>query len=256
MYNTNHSNVEKIMLLRENLKQIVRLIFFDIFVLIEFFLISLIHKIYDDCFFLFENLLSKSKQKKMINENESKLWIIIDKNHKKISIIDRFEIKCCREIFNIFIKTLINNKIIFVAIKIILRNVYAINYLMSNIMHFDKIAIQWCKKLNFFNSQSKHRITFYMKHFVTIRNKIEKIRFNFLFVHKLNDFRRLFVIIFKLQNTQKKWNVEFFFWRFEIDFVSKWNIIDLLTIDVEKFYMLFMKNKNLMLMNWMLQYLW
>lgn len=194
----------------------------------NFFLTFLIYEIYQKCSSLFENLLSKSKQKELSieNDNEFELWIVSDNNYKKISTIDCFSIKYCREIFKLSTKASIDNRIILFVMKIALRNAYVIHYLMSHIMHLDIAAIQWCKKLTFYNFQLKHRITFVMRNFVQIRNQIEKTQLDYLFVHELNDFCRLFVIIFRLQNIDKKMTCWiFFFCRFRIS-VSNWNIID------------------------------
>ena len=49
----------------------------------------------------------------------------------------------------------------------------------------------------------------------------------------------------------------FFFWRFQSsNSESNWNIIDLPAIHFQKLYMLSMETGNLILINWILQYLW
>ena len=58
------------MLFRENLKQTMRLLLLNVFVLTESVLTFLIHFIYDRCFFFFENLLFKFEQEKL-NNNEN-----------------------------------------------------------------------------------------------------------------------------------------------------------------------------------------
>ena len=60
------------MLFREDLKQIVRLLFINVFVVSKSVLTVVIHEIYRDCFSFFENLLFRSKQKKL-NDEKSKL---------------------------------------------------------------------------------------------------------------------------------------------------------------------------------------
>ena len=149
---------------------------------------------------------------KLLKKNESKLWIVFDNNHKKFSVINRLEIKYCRDIFKVSIKIFVDDRIMLSAMKITLRKIYFLDYSMSHIMHFGTTAIQWCKKLIFYDFQSKHRVTFVMKDFVEFENENEKTRLDLLFVHELNDFRWLFATIFKLQNIdKKKWNFEFFF---------------------------------------------
>lgn len=61
------------MLFRKNLKQTVKLSLLDLFVSNEFNLTSLIYEFYDECFSLFESLLFKFEQKKLVNENEFEL---------------------------------------------------------------------------------------------------------------------------------------------------------------------------------------
>lgn len=263
VYNINHSNVEKTILLRKNLKQIVQLLLLDVFISSEFILIVLFHELYNNCFFLFENFLSKFEQKQLLNENKFKLWIVFDVNHKKFSAVDRLEIKYCREILKMLIKTSIDDWIMSVAMKTTLRNVYSVDYAMSHIMHFDIFAIQWCKKLIYYNFSSKHWIIFAIKNFIEFRNH-QMIRFDLLFVHELNFVRRLFVNVFNVQNINyKNEMLNFFFWKF--DAYSDWNIIELSTIHVKKFYMFstnkktkmnYVKIKKLFLMNWVFQYLW
>ena len=74
IYNINHSNVEKIMFLRENLKQTVKLLLLNVYASTKSVLTALIHEIYDDCSSFFESLLSRFEQKELIeNENKSEL---------------------------------------------------------------------------------------------------------------------------------------------------------------------------------------
>lgn len=157
---------------------------------------------------------NQSRKSCWMKMNLNKLWIVFAVDHKKLSAVKRFETKYCREILKMSIKASADNRIMSAVMKIALRNVYVIDYSMSHIMHFDIATISWCKKLTFYDFQSEHRITFVMKNFVEIR-KAEKTQLDFLFVHELNGFRRLFVIIFKFQIIDKRNEIlNFFFWRF------------------------------------------
>ena len=264
------------MLLRENLKQTVRLLLLNVYASTESVLTALIHEIYDDCFFLFESLLSRFEQEELIeDENESELWIVFIVNHKRSSTVDRLEFKYCREVLHLSIKAFTLSA----DFKTALRKAYSVNYMMSHIMHFNTSAIQWCKKLTFYDFISKHRVTLVMNDFIEFldNDNKEMTRLDHLFVHELNSARRLFANIFRVSRKMNKMNeildVSFLHYtksnnrKSDRSNTNRWNIIDLFAIQFKKLYILSMSKKmkteclkldedeNLLLVNWVLQYL-
>lgn len=142
IYNINYSHVKKTILFRKNLQQTMRLLLLNVFALKKLTLIFFFHELYDDCFFLFKNLLFKSEQKKLTKKNDSKFRIVSNVTHQKSSAISRLESKYCREILELFIKSSTNEHSMFVVFKIAFRETYVIDYAMFNIMHFDNAVIQ------------------------------------------------------------------------------------------------------------------
>ena len=189
------------MLLRENLKQTMRLLLLNVFVINESVLTFLIHFIYDRCSSFFESLLFKFEQEEL-NENESELWIVSNPQHKRFSAIDRLKSKYCRDIFHLSTKTSVDDRIMSVEFKIAFRTAY-LDYDMSYIMHFDISVIQWCKKLTFYDLISDRRVSLAMNDFVEFDDQDnfdnrKMIRLDHLFVHELNSARRLFANIFRI----------------------------------------------------------
>ena len=262
------------MLLRENLKQIVRLLLLNAFALNEPVLTFLIHEIYADCPSLFESLLSRFEQKELIDDNEFELWIVFSLEHKRSSTIDRLALKYCRKVFNLSTKASADNRIMSKDFKTALRNAYSIDYRMSHVMHFENSAIQWCKKLTFYDSISERRVTLVMNDYVKFRDQ-EMTRLNHLFVQKLNFARRLFANIFrvvKIDERNEILNLSLLHYTAQSE---KWDIVDLSTIRFKKLYILSVKknrdskcltldkedendendDRQLLLMKWVLQYL-
>ncbi len=143
MYYTNHVNVERILLTRENLQQICRLLLLNSFIISDSKLTQTMQSLCHDCSTLFDSLMSRSEKKD--DQDEAYLSIIDDQTHSKVTVIDRLQIYHCKWILKLsiwFLKLFKTN-------RKNLRKTYETDYQMSEILHFDQKSISWCKKLSF-----------------------------------------------------------------------------------------------------------
>jgi len=94
MYYTNHVNVERILLTRENLQQICRLLLLNSFIISDSKLTQTMQSLCHDCSTLFDSLMSRSEKKD--DQDEAYLSIIDDQTHSKVTVIDRLQIYHCK----------------------------------------------------------------------------------------------------------------------------------------------------------------
>ena len=131
------------MLLRENLRQIIRLFLLNDFANAKSKIIALIKNIHQRCFSLFFTLLSCSKQ--MLFENDdsnSRFSIIKNVKHFQSIVIDCLMFKYCRNVLKLFTRSFENVKIMSKSFKSSFVYDYHNDYAIFNVMHFDTTAIQ------------------------------------------------------------------------------------------------------------------
>ena len=145
VYYTNHSNIEKTMLLRENLRQTVRLFLLNGFAYTEPKIIQLIKNIHQHCSSLFITLLPRSKQMLFENDDsDSRLSknIVENDEHFQFNVIGCLELKYCRNVLKLSTRSSENVQMMPRSFKTALAFVYQKDYAIPNLMHFGTNAIQ------------------------------------------------------------------------------------------------------------------
>ena len=143
IYSTNHSNVEKALLSRENMRQTCRLILLNAFVGDESVLTQLFKELHQACPTLFESLLPRSEQ--MIDEDESSQDILGDVNHERPAALVRIAAQHCKYVMQLPTWSSLLSQ----PQRQQLGQAYTQDYKMSGIVHFGRRAIPWCKKFSF-----------------------------------------------------------------------------------------------------------
>ena len=132
VYQINHSNVKKTMLLRENLEQIVRLLLMNNLAHAESETTNLIKKIHNNCSSLFITLLSRFEQMQLKDDDfESRVTIVQNNDHLQSKSIDCLKLKYCREILKLSTRSFENTAVMSSSFKVVLRNAYQLDYDVS-----------------------------------------------------------------------------------------------------------------------------
>ena len=144
VYYTNHSNIEKIMLFRKNLRQTLRLFLLNEFAYSEPKTSQLIKNIHQKCSSLFLILLSRSKQLLLEqNDFDFRLSVVLKNNqHFRCNVIDRLNLKYCRKILKLSTRSFENARLMSQSFKTTFEFVYRTDYSIFNVMHFGTGAIQ------------------------------------------------------------------------------------------------------------------
>jgi hypothetical protein len=148
VYNTNHSNVERQLLLQENLRQTIRLILLNAYKESELPLTRMIQELHDRCPTLFENLLTKSEQERLIeDEDEDDMWIQADDIHRRPYVTGCLATSYVQDV--LYLPTRSSDTALPREFARLLRDAYSNDYAMPNIHQFGKARIQWAKKFSF-----------------------------------------------------------------------------------------------------------
>jgi hypothetical protein len=149
VYNTNHSNVERVLLSKENLRQTVRLLLANAFLFdhAEQEITLVFQELYQECPTLFDTILPRSEQGNFDEEvaGDSLLSTLSTTNHINPSAIGRYNSKYCRDILQVPIRSCAMDE----SFKTELRRAYELDYQMSGMYHFGTAVIQWCHKFSF-----------------------------------------------------------------------------------------------------------
>ena len=280
VYYTNHSNIEKIMLLRENLRQTMRLFLLNDFANAKSETTALIKNIHQRCFSLFFTLLSRSKQMLFENDDsDSRFSIIENVKHFQSIVIDCLAFKYCRNVLKLFTRSFENEKIMSKSFKSSFVYDYQNDYAIFNVMHFGTIAIQWCKKFAFTDPQTKHRMIIKMNDFVSCRESLKK-RIDVFFIHifetqKKRFFAKIISVLSKnFSQHDECFNIPIL--KLQSVTQNQYYLVDLSVIQVEKLYMIslnivvktefsfftnnsqaeFSNVRDVFWIKWTLQYLW
>ena len=147
IYETNHRNVERILLKRENIQQILRLILLQFFVIFESRITVVLQRIQERCFSLFSSLLSTTQLENLKKNDEFSVNIIEDKQHES-SAAQEFLIAVLCSQNNLSLRADKANS----HFRRLLFDVYHQDYQMKHVSQFDYIRLEWCKQINFTNS--------------------------------------------------------------------------------------------------------
>ena len=144
VYYINHSNIERIMLFRKNLRQTLRLFLLNGFAYFEPKISQLIKHIYQKCSSLFFVLLFRSKQLLFEqNDFDFRLSVVLkDNQHFRCNVIDRLNFKYCRKILKLSTRFFENARLMSQSFKAAFQFVYRTDYSIFNVMHFETDAIQ------------------------------------------------------------------------------------------------------------------
>ena len=145
VYYINHFSIEKTMLFRENLRQIVRLLLLNDFAHIEPEATQLIKNIHRNCSSLFMTLLFRSEQLLLKNDDSDfRLFknIVENEQHIQFNAIGCLEFKYCRIVLKLSTRSFENVQIMSRSFKTAFRFVYDKDYEIFNLMHFEINVIQ------------------------------------------------------------------------------------------------------------------
>lgn len=115
---------------------------------------SLLKDLYRKCPNLFDTLLPRSEQQILrsalaVDEEEEDLMALLeDEIHRHVTAIGRFKTKYCREVLGVPTRTS-DTELMTLVFKSLLRNAFATDYSLPNMMYFGASSFQWCKKISF-----------------------------------------------------------------------------------------------------------
>ena len=158
VYQTNHINVEKLLLEHESLRQSVRLILLDTWLEDEPKVTGIIKDIYRLCPTLFDTMLSRIEQQDLRSlfiqhedeQSEATLredGIQADTMHKHVTATGQLRINYCKDTLQV--PTRASDPLMTPAFKSQLREAFTQDYNIPNIMYFGVSAFQWFKKIAF-----------------------------------------------------------------------------------------------------------
>ena len=153
VYQTNHINVEKLLLEHERFRQSIRLLLMDTWQVEEPHITTMIKDLYRICPNLFDTLLSKSDQESLrsslIEQDDEDDEIILqsDKRHKDVAATGRLRIKYCREVLQVPLRA--SDSLMTTGFKSQLRKAFAEDYGVQNVMYFGVHPFQWCRRIGF-----------------------------------------------------------------------------------------------------------
>ena len=136
-------------------------------------------------------LLPRSEQESLREEdnNKDEIAILGDRDCERPKAISRLKPKYCQEVFKLPIRA--SNPELPLWFSSVLRNVYARDYDMPNIMQFGTSDNQIVQEGFVFRSMSERQYVFVMGNFIQLQNgRIAQI--DQIFVHELNHRDRLF----------------------------------------------------------------
>ena len=153
VYQTNHINVERLLLEHECLRQSIRLILMDTWETDEPHITAVVKALYHNCPTLFNTLLSTSDQQSLRslliehNEEEDEIVLQSDVAHKHVTATGRLDIKHCKETLQVPIRA--SDPLMTTRFKSQLRGAFAKDYGIPNVTYFGPYSFQWCKRIGF-----------------------------------------------------------------------------------------------------------
>jgi len=154
VYQTNHIKVEKLLLEHECLQQSIQLILMNTWENDEFVITDIIKNLYHNCSSFFDILLSRFKQESLCillttecEDENDEIILQHDSEHKQVIATDHLKSRYCKEVLWISIRT--SDFLMIMKFKLQLREIFAKDYNLSNVMYFEAQTFQWCKKITF-----------------------------------------------------------------------------------------------------------
>lgn len=198
VYNTNFSNVERHLLMRESLQQTTRLILLDAYQSLEPELTATFKDLYDTCPTLFESLLPRSEQLELESEETEAFQSILgDTHHLKPRVMSRLKPTYCRDELGLPIRS----SALTAVFKHHFRTAYADDYGLPNIVQFGTKGLVWCKKLGFMDKATEQRLVFNCGDVIQYHdNKIGRL--DRVVSHELMNVRRVFCLVTEVSLTQ------------------------------------------------------
>lgn len=154
IYDTNHRNVERALLQRENVQQTVRLILANAFRRTDRELTELFYELYTECPSIFDPVLPLSERLGLeavltedyyTGDDESELRLDSDDTHIHPAALGRIAPGYAGDVM----KLPLRSRGMSDSFRRLLRASYHTDYSMPNIFEFGKVAIQWSKKFAF-----------------------------------------------------------------------------------------------------------
>jgi len=153
VYQTNHRNVEKMLLSHESLQQSLRLILMDAYDSEEPKITSLVKSLYRKCPTLFNTLLPRSEQKSLRSqveedEEEDSMSLESDDHHRHVTATGCLSATYCKNVLQV--PTCSSDSALMTSsFESQLREALARDYRIPAVMHFGNNRFQWCKKVSF-----------------------------------------------------------------------------------------------------------
>lgn len=153
MYTTNHSAVERALLMKENERLTLRLLLNNAFSATDPELTALIQSLYNFCPLLFKSLLPRSEidslnelvAEEVDKDDEDEIELAADPLHSGLRAIGCIQPKYVR----LQLGFPVIPKEMDTAFSKDLTEVYKRDYGSPDVLHFGKKPLQWCKKLVF-----------------------------------------------------------------------------------------------------------
>ena len=155
VYQTNHSRVEKLLLLHESLRQSFRLILMDAFADDEPEITSMVKLQYRKCPKLFDTLLTRSEQqslhsKEALDEEEDdyeELALQSDDAHRHTTVTGCLASHYIKNNLKLPVRS--TDPLMTPHFRAMLRRAFETDYGMANVFHFGTTRMRWCKKVSF-----------------------------------------------------------------------------------------------------------
>lgn len=152
VYTTNFTNVEKLLLSRESVRQTARLLLLGAYKMSEPEISHTFQELYVECPSLFDSLLPKSEQEsqqQIVDETESFISIMDDSTHVRPHTFSRLQPLFCRDFLHLPIRSSALKHDMFHTFNVDLRRAYEQDYGMKGVMHLGMGAVSWSKKFSF-----------------------------------------------------------------------------------------------------------
>ena len=153
MYQTNHINVERLLLEHERLRQSIRLILIDTLKADEPQITAVVISLHRNCPTLFDTLLSRSDQQSLrsslieYDEEDDEIVLQSDEMHKHVIATGRLSTKYCQEILQVLVRA--SDSLMTTLFKSQLESAFAKDCTILNVMYFGAYGFQSCKRIGF-----------------------------------------------------------------------------------------------------------
>jgi hypothetical protein len=148
VYQTNHRNIERLMLRKESFRQTLRLLLLGAYTEEEPDTTAIVQELSRSCPSLFETLLPRSEiESQILEDDDESLAVLDDEWHKRVKVTGRLQPTYVRNVLHLPSRA---SKIP-QPLRLALTQAFHNDFEMPNERIFGSGPLQWCKKVSFFD---------------------------------------------------------------------------------------------------------